>query len=276
MASWNRIPSNTVCYRCGQKAVAWERDSKGITTGNLICRQCYNFWHRHRTYEKYKRITADHTNTKCHICGSSKTYIEGIDFEGKPIYDWRKDNDGNYICSNCRSNINKKSERLWRMGLISRYIETGVGIVGQYIVAKTIGVDDLNIINDNLRQPVDLSEHSIYGMSDVKTATLADDNRWTFGRVFNRCDTVFYLCMDRYMPWKDVEMVCVAPCSLVFDSSSINILKGRIGKWDILKKYRIDEKPFNDVYHSVDIPDLFDPIGLWKGKYDEKIKNYSH
>ena len=268
----NRISPDAVCYRCGQKAVAWERDSKGITTGNLICRQCYNFWHRYGTYEKYKTRRVDHTNTRCYICGSNKTYIRGIDSEGKEIYDWRKDKDGNYICSSCRSNINKKSERLWRMGLISRYIETGVGIVGQYIVAKTIRVDDLNIINDNLRQPVDLSEHSIYGISDVKIATLADDNRWTFGTVFNRCDTVFYVGMDRYVPWKDVEMVCAAPCDLVFKDSSISIFndipKGR--KWDILQKYRIDKKPFNDTYHNVDIPEFFNPIDLWEGRYDKR------
>lgn len=45
----------------------------------------------------------------------------------------------------------------------------------------------------------------------------------------------------------------------------------RRSKFEWIEKYRINEKPFDDVYHSVDIPKFFSPFDLWKGKYDKRI-----
>jgi hypothetical protein len=40
------------------------------------------------------------------------------------------------------------------------------------------------------------------------------------------------------------------------------------GGW--YEEFRVDKKPYNDTYHTVDIPDRFSPFDLWKGKYDIK------
>jgi len=270
------------CFKCGRSdtrkntfgSYLWysHKDNHGNSTGNWICYYCERGIGRPKTPDYFE-------GRECCICGSKDTR-QG--FSGKPQWYRYKDKNGvwdreSYVCYHCWQKIHYedkrediRSESQWRMGELSRYVETGIGIIGQYVVAKTLGIDDLNILKDNFRQPVDLSEHSIYGTSDVKTATLTDYNRWIFGRVSNICDTVFYLGMDRYMPWRNVEMICAVPCDIVFNDSSISIYndipKGR--KWDVLKEYKIDKKPFNDTYHNVNIPDLFSPIDLWEGKYD--------
>src|SRR3990167_9993652 len=68
----NRMRPDAKCYRCGTYAIAWERDSKGIETGNFICNTCYQIWHRYGTYEKPEPVQI-HTKEQIieiikHIC----------------------------------------------------------------------------------------------------------------------------------------------------------------------------------------------------------------
>lgn len=72
-----------------------------------------------------------------------------------------------------------------------------------------------------------------------------------------------------YDQWKDVEMAFMIPIVHI-NTNSITIVKNissRGSKWDA---FMIDIKPFNDIYHSVDIPEFFSPFDLWKDKYDIK------
>ncbi len=42
-----------------------------------------------------------------------------------------------------------------------------------------------------------------------------------------------------------------------------------LSKSDRYEKYRVDKRPFGDTYHSVYIPEFFNPWDLWNGKYDK-------
>ena len=59
----------------------------------------------------------------------------------------------------------------YRTGNLSRFTEVGKGVIGQWIIAKTLNIKDLNIENSNFRQPVDISEHPIYGRIEAKIQT---------------------------------------------------------------------------------------------------------
>lgn len=52
MATYNRIPPGSVCYRDGKTARYRERDPDGNDTGRLICKDCYNTYYRYGIYEK--------------------------------------------------------------------------------------------------------------------------------------------------------------------------------------------------------------------------------
>lgn len=80
-------------------------------------------------------------------------------------------------------------------------------------------------------------------------------------------DTVVVLCGDMYKPWKYIERVYIIPKSEIKGSITIVKNSSRSSKWEI---FRVDEKPYNDIYHSVDIPKYFSPFALWKGKYNKK------
>lgn len=66
------------------------------------------------------------------------------------------------------------------------------------------------------------------------------------------CDTFFFVCMDRSKPWKNVERVYVIPKDIVIKRSSITIYKNPSrSAW--YEDFRIDERPFNDVYHNMSL-----------------------
>lgn len=37
-------------------------------------------------------------------------------------------------------------------------------------------------------------------------------------------------------------------------------------------KNRVDATSYNDIFHTVNIPEYFSPIDLWDGKYNTNIK----
>lgn len=41
-----RLPIGSICYRCGNKAEKRERNKEGVSTGNYICKNCYqkDYW----------------------------------------------------------------------------------------------------------------------------------------------------------------------------------------------------------------------------------------
>lgn len=219
----------------------------------------------------------------CRRCGDNKTYI-GKD--GSPK--WHKfkigekgnyDRDGywdrkSYLCNNCYFHfINKnrgpsnfvqfiKESSKWRNEKLSRYSNIGEGSIGQWIIAKTLELEDLTIKNENFREPIDLSENT-----EVKTASLIY-GEWHFVSEDKECDNVFLVCMDDNVPWKRVERICAIPWNEANKRKSIAIVKDPSRPvW--YKDFMIDERPFNETYNSVEIPEFFSPFDLWKGKYDK-------
>lgn len=224
------------------------------------------------------RSKMDHTNTICCICGRKDTYIrpygkvEWMKYKKNGIWDHKS-----YVCYWCYGDLYRKRSDSHnnimkyltnsRIGNVNRFENQGKGIIGQWIGGKTLSIKDLNIENNNFNEPIDLSWHSIHHNIDVKIATYNNINdQWRFENIRRNYDNLLALCMDRYKLWKNVEMAYMIPTSQT-DTTGITIFKN-LSKGGKYEKFRIDEKPYNDTYHSVDIPELFSPFDLWNGKYD--------
>lgn len=235
--------------------------------------------------KKGKRIPKERI---CCKCGNTETRInssgnpEWLKYRGDGMeLEW----DGkSYLCNKCDKDIRNNLKNSYkndikkmaqsRIGTLSRYNEQGKSVISQWISAKTLSLKDLNIENDNFSEYIDLSSHRIYGRADIKSSSLSD-GRWIFHRMYKKCDTYIFLCMDINEPWKDVKRIYTVPCEYIFGETSVSIFENwkdssRLRKWEFLEKYRVDERPFNDTYHSVDIPEFFSPFDLWNGKYDVK------
>lgn len=207
----------------------------------------------------------------CCLCKGNDTYIAP---DGK--YDWRhctcnKIDCTEYLCKDCWNkyyyyNIAKYDHESrdfilnaqFRTGKLSRYSTNGIGFVGAQIVAKTLGVDDCNIKMDNFCFYVDLSKHDIYGIGEVKTATLNKINgcwKFTIENEYFIFNTMFLVCMDENEPWKNVERIYAIPKKEIIQHGiGITIVKNPLRcTWydDTKKKYRIDEKPFDEIYHKM-------------------------
>ena len=226
----------------------------------------------------------------CCICERRET---GTQTNGRPHWlKYKLDKNGkfdsngswdekSYMCTYCYTDIYKnhpdspqffrKMQAKFRKGNFSRFEILGRAVIGQWIAAKTLGLYDLNIHNNNFREPIDLSRHPDYGNIDVKIATYNCANvQHRFHGIRQNFDNLLALCMDKYEQWKNVEMAYIIPVECI-NTENITIVKkvsSRKSKWD---EFRIDEKPYNDMYRSVDIPEFFSPFDLWKGKYDKVI-----
>lgn len=221
----------------------------------------------------------------CCICHTDNTSFRN---DGSPRWyecECGKEDCTGYYCNKCymkKANVSEngihttaKNLASCRTGNLDRISYTGVSIIGQWICAKTLCLKDMNIENDNFEQLVDLSHHTIYGDIDVKTCTLNKKKGiWVskvIGRAFN---TVAILCMDELEIWKDAKKVYIIPEDKIKVSSCLTLYNNPLGNRQIeINKYyeifRVDEKPYNDTYHSVNIPRFFSPWDLWKGKYDK-------
>lgn len=199
---------------------------------------------------------------KCCICGSTDTYIRSDGYEQWYGCVCDKDNCTKYLCLDCwtkyspNSNNNfKKSRADWRTGNHPSS-PVGRGFIGQRIVANTYKVDDCNLKTDNFHFYVDLSKISGYGYSEVKTASLIYGTWVLETRRDQEYDTLFLVCMDSNWPWLCVERIYAIPWEVVVNrgKSAITITKDspriRITQHE---EYRLDEKPFNDVYQNMKI-----------------------
>ena len=202
------------------------------------------------------------TTAKCCKCGEG-TYVSP---EGRHM--WRKcrcgkSNCTTWLCEKCYKKDYNMDSRIadWRTGNLSANSSTGKGFIGAQVVAKTYELDDCNINMNNFNFYVDLSKHPIYGNVEVKTASLSIEYmRWMVALKNFNFDTLIIVCMDSEFPWKNVLRVYAITREYVNGLQGIYIPargeKDELGrsskgsKWD---KFRIDEKPFNDTYHKMDI-----------------------
>jgi len=281
MAYYNR--SNT-CDRCGKELIPGhpcrEYNKDGDWTGCWLCSTCYRKDREKNdltTNSNLRKMVNSYINDmnmkarKCCKCKKNDTYTKPGG--GKQ---WRSCACGNenctgWLCDHCRGRINYVS--LGKSGLLGRSNNRGKEVIGQWIAAKTFHLDDLNIKNDNFSESIDLSYHEILGRPDVKTASLICD-MWTFSHTDRECDTLILLGMDDNEPWKNVLRVYIVPyekvCwSNIYIHEDWSKVRGK-SKFEILDTCRIDEKPFNNTYQRIEIPEFFNPFDLWKGLYDKK------
>lgn len=219
----------------------------------------------------------DHTNTKCCTCGSHETYIMPNGKSHWLVCSCGKDNCTKYLCSRCWNKIQNnlpnsykniiKSMRLSRTGHLSKFIGHGKIVISQWIVAKTLGLRDLNIDNDNFNVPIDLSSNDIYRKPDVKFSSKLDElGRWHIGIGKYYFDILIILIMNEL--WNNIDRVYIIPKDKI-NVTHIAIYKD-LSISDRYEIYSVDSTPFNDTYHSVDIPEFFNPWDLWKGRYNKK------
>lgn len=272
------------CDRCGKILIPGypcrEYNKEGDWTGGWLCSTCYRKDREENdntTNSNLRKMLTSKINDmnmksrRCCKCKKNETYTKP---DGGKL--WRsctcgKENCTKWLCDRCRSRNIYIS--LGKNGLLGRFSNRGKEVIGQWITAKTFNLEDLNIKNDNFSEPIDLSYHEILGRSDVKTASMIGDV-WTFSHTDRECDTLALLCMDDEEPWRNILRVYIVPYDKV-SWSHIYIYedwsKVRGGsEFEILDVYRVDEKPFNDMYHTIEIPEFFNPFDLWKGIYDKK------
>lgn len=253
------------CHKCGGSETyirpdgthIWHVGNKVVNIKSYICHECWKEKQRSDT----QRIKKEQDNSKkCVICGINGVYAKRM-------------------CEICYKNdyylnTQKLDHRYGHMansrtGNLARYSLQGKAVIGQWIGAKTLDIKDLNIENNNFAEHIDLSYHNIYGDMAVKTKTLRY-GEWKVGNVKNlNFDNLLTLCMDKYSHWKNVERAYVIQVHELRSRSGFAIVKdsSRCPGW--YEKYRVDEKPYDDTYNSVDIPRFFSPFDLWKGKYDK-------
>lgn len=204
----------------------------------------------------------------CCVCGADKTYCSN-DYE--QWYDCKcgKKDCTKHLCKNCWSkdyqknnpNSHDNTRKLatdWRTGNLDPLSTNGKGFIGQQIVAIKYGAEDCNLKMDNFRFYIDLSKISGYGYSEVKTSSLGIKSGQYMFHTHRpqEYDTLFLVCMDHNEPWKDVNRVYAIPWEVVVNRGKGNIVITRDssrGTWydDPKKGYRLDEKPFNDIYHGM-------------------------
>lgn len=205
------------------------------------------------------KIVEDADSRNCCQCES----IETTRYRG--IEHWHKCKCGKDLCTGwlCKicytrehhkspdgyvTTINSMSKH--NTGLLGIDSETGKGLIGESVVAKVRKLEIVAIKSNNFRSKFDLSEDEEYRNIQVKIAA-PQYGDWfaSIGRGHN-FDTLFGLCMDKIM--KNVKRMYVVPVAELLGVSTISFrghpLPSIGSKWD---KFRIDEKPYNDTYHSL-------------------------
>lgn len=116
-----------------------------------------NGFENHNEYQKELRIngplkrSGNFEGRTCCICGSDKTthWRTNSDIDGK----WDRKY---HLCNECYAKYDPKSlrnliksMRLSRIGNLDRESENGKSVIGQWMVAKILGLKDNNIVNNN-------------------------------------------------------------------------------------------------------------------------------
>jgi hypothetical protein len=215
----------------------------------------------------------------CFVCRSNDTYIYHGSSKWYRHIDNKGDWTGNWLCCNCYNNIRnslddsynniKKLVTNWRTGNVDRDSNDGKAFISQWVGAKVLGLKDLNIENKNYHEPIDLSRHHLYGNIDVKVGIwISVGEYWNVNIRKYDFDTIIIVCTDQHRPWQNIERVYIIPKDIL--KSVVSIYKNPSRSvW--YEKYRTDNKCYNYIYHTVDIPKYFSPFDLWNGKYKKPV-----
>lgn len=193
----------------------------------------------------------------CEICGSDKTYI---DCYGRQSWSHNKNKDGNwtggYLCNKCFSKYDpyshnniRKYMRKVRIGGLGKSDNHYKSIISEATVCKVLGIENLNIKNDNFEYYIDTS-HDKYGHIDVKARSPDDHDGWGFNtRRKIDCDTYFCLGMD--YKWENIDAVFIIPNEdWLIDIARIVIPRypKYRSRYDI---FEVDHRQYNDAYHDL-------------------------
>lgn len=218
---------------------------------SYLCAKCYKMLYYSPTSEERQRYRYEKfKDRKCCLC----SIIESSN--------WHKCLCGKkgctrYICGACYvRDYNEfiKSNRLWRTGNVEVGSSQYMTIISQAIVAKYLGIEDLNMKNDNFEWFIDMEdkEDNRYGKIDVKSGRLTIINKydgWEFGT--NRkidCDT--YFCIGFGKNLECIDVVYIIPnegwiCELeliVIHKDSV-----KCSKYD---QFKVDQIYYNDIYQN--------------------------
>ncbi len=198
---------------------------------------------------------------KCCRCGTTTTYTD----KKSGVAAWRKRKingkwDGeNYYCDSCHHKLKRKC----RNKEIEKNSRQGKGFRIEQVIAKTLGIKNCNIELDNFNVGLDLYDPTKY--KDIQSRSAEPSIRkssWN-GKIYEydvwhfpidppEYDTYFAVCMTEN--YKDIERIYVIPADKLPVSAGLTIYKEpKNPAW--YEKYRIDESPFNETYHSLKIED---------------------
>lgn len=129
----------------------------------------------------------------------------------------------------------------------------GKGYISQRVTCMTRGIEDLNIINDNFRSPIDHSRDPVLGIIQSKSALFNRlEGHWhnNTGNEHNKeFDYLIFYCISGN--GKIIEKVYIFPKYEVIKSSSITIYKDPLRGNHWYEKYIVDEKHYNDAYQQI-------------------------
>lgn len=198
---------------------------------------------------------------KCFRCESTTTYVD----KRTGVAAWRKRKikgkwDGeNYYCDSCHHKLKRKC----RNKELDKNSRQGKGFKVEQTIAKTLGIKKCNIELDNFNVGLDLYDHVKY--KDIQCRSVQQSVRksswkgkiyeydvWHFPIDMPEYDTLFVVCMSK--DYKDIERIYAIPVDKLPTSAGFTIYKDpKSPAW--YEEHRIDEKPFNDIYHSLNIED---------------------
>jgi hypothetical protein len=167
---------------------------------------------------------------------------------------WRKG-----ICDPCFHKLKRKC----RNKLIEKDSRFGKGFRIEMVISKTLRLKNCNIELDNFNSISDLYDPVKYKdiqvksvQSSIRKASWNDKiyeyDVWHFPISLPEYDTYFAVCMSK--DYQDIERIYTIPTEKLPMSAGLTIYKIPVNRsWH--EDYRIDERQYNEIYHSINIDD---------------------
>lgn len=164
-----------------------------------------------------------------------------------------------YYCNDCEHKMRRKC----RNKLSEKDSNFGKGFIIEQVVSKTLGIYSCNLELDNFNAIFDLYDCNKY--KDIQVRSTEPSIRksswknkeytydvWHIPLGLPEYDTLFAVCMSE--DYKNIDRMYIIPICRVPAARGLTIYKDpKTSPW--YEDFRIDEKPYNDIYHSMKIDD---------------------